>query len=249
MTDETEDQRWERLSHDRVERPLAKRFYKAVAVGEDHSILLDGRTVKTPMKVKLLLPTAKLADAVAAEWRAQDKVINPALMPLTKLANTAIDRVGAERAHVAGEVLGFAANDLVCYRAAEPAGLLALQTLHWSPVLDWARAALNAAFITTAGITHVAQPPAALRSIERHVSTLDDFALTAVHNAMTLTGSALLALMLHARAIGAEAAWTAAHVDEDFQISRWGEDFEARARRGYRKGEFEATAQFLVLIQ
>jgi len=248
MTDETADQRWERLSQERIDRPLPKRFYKIVTVGDDHSILLDGRAVKTPMKKKLALPTAALAEAVAEEWRAQLKVINPALMPLTKLANTAIDRVGTERPHVAGEVVAFAANDLVCYRAGEPAELLSLQTMHWNPVLHWAQAALDAAFQSTIGVSHVAQPAPALKAVERHIADLDDFMLTAVHNTMTLTGSALLALMLQARAISPEDAWAAAHVDEDFQISQWGEDFEAAARRAYRKTEFDATDRFLNLL-
>ncbi|MDE2385778.1 MAG: ATPase [Alphaproteobacteria bacterium] len=236
------------MSRDKVERPLPKRFYKAVSVGEGGAILLDGRPVKTPMKQNLCLPTPALAQAVAAEWQAQDKLIDPAKMPLTKLANTAIDRVGAERAHVAGEVVAFAGNDLVCYRADEPEELVALQRQQWDPVLAWALAALDAGFTFTHGIIHVAQDVHALKAVERHVATLDDFALTGLHNVMTLTGSALIAIMLQARALAPQAAWTAAHVDEDFQISQWGEDFEAADRRAARKAEFEATAQFLALL-
>ncbi len=248
MTDETEDQRWERLSRDRVERPLPKRFYEEVSVSPDRAILLDGRVVKTPMKAKLALPTQALADAVADEWRAQEKVIDPAKMPLTKLANTAIDRVGAERTHVAAEVVAFAGNDLVCYRAMEPAGLLALENQHWNPVLDWAQSALDAEFKSTNGISHVVQPALALMAVKAAAAALDDFTLTATHTTMTLTGSALLALMIQARAINAEAAWAAAHVDEDFQISQWGEDFEAADRRAFRKLEFDATVRFLALL-
>ena len=248
MIDETQDQRCERLSQERIDRPLPKRFYKDVKIGGDRSILLDGRSVKTPMKAKLNLPTVTLAEAVADEWRAQEKFINPALMPLTKLAKTAIDRAGTQRPHVAGEVVAFAANDLVCYRAGEPSELLALQAGHWNPVLYWAQSALDAAFKATVGVTHVPQSPAALEAVEQYIAGLDDFTLTAVHNAMTLTGSALLALMLQARAISAKAAWAAAHVDEDFQIGQWGEDFEAVARRAFRKTEFDATERFLHLL-
>ncbi|MDP8996589.1 MAG: ATPase [Pseudomonadota bacterium] len=248
MVDETPDQRFERLSQDRIDRPLPKRFYKEVFVGPDFSILLDGRGVKTPMKAKLLLPTAELAHAVAEEWRAQVKLINPALMPFTKLANTAIDRVGAERAHIAGEVKNFAGNDLVCYRADKPADLVALQTQHWDKVLVWADDALGAKFKTTKGVIHIAQEPAALQAVELYVAGLDSFALAGVHNVMSLTGSALLALMLHARALSGADIWTAAHVDEDFQIEQWGEDFEAAARRAHRKVEFEATVRFLESI-
>jgi len=247
MVEETQDERWERLSQDRVDRPLPKRFYKLVSVGVDRDILLDGRVVKTPMKAKLVLPTQALAEAVADEWRAQVDVINPALMPLTKLANTAIDRVALERPHIAGEVVAFAGNDLVCYRAETPPDLVALHALAWDPVLHWAQLHLNVAFKTTKGVIHVPQAAEALRAVEHHVAGLDAYALTAVHNAMTLTGSALLALMLHARAISGEACWAAAHVDEDYQASQWGEDFEAVARRKHRKMEFDATLRFLEL--
>ena len=248
MTDETADQRWERLSKDRVDRPLPKRFYKTVTVGDDLSILLDGRAVKTPMKHKLILPTRALADAVANEWRAQEKLINPATMPLTRMANSAIDTVGAARTHVATEIVAYAGNDLVCYRAEAPLELVALQAKAWNPVLAWGHAALDAPFVTTKGIIHVDQSQAALIAIGSNIVDLDDFALTAVHNAMTLTGSALLALMLQAGAIDAEAAWNAAHVDEDFQIAQWGEDDEAARRRQNRKAEFSATEQFMNLL-
>ena len=248
MVDETPDERFERLSQDRIDRPLPKRFYKEVSVGADLSILLDGRGVKTPMKAKLILPTAELAQAVADEWRAQVKVINPALMPLTKLANTAIDRVGAERAHIAGEVRSFAGNDLVCYRADKPAELVALQAQHWDKVLAWSRHALGAQFNVTNGVIHIAQEPSALQAVEQYVARLNSFALAGVHNAMSLSGSALMALMLHARALSGADVWAAAHVDEDFQIKQWGEDFEATARRAHRKVEFDATARFLESI-
>ncbi|MEO9167031.1 MAG: ATP12 family protein, partial [Aestuariivirga sp.] len=170
MAEETPDQRFERLSQDRIDRPLPKRFYKDVSVGADSSILLDGRGVKTPLKAKLVLLTVKLAQAVADEWRVQDKLINPALMPLTKLANTAIDRVGVERAHIAGEVKSFAGNDLVCYRAEQPAELVALQTQHWDRALAWAEKNLGTKFNTTKGVVHIAQPSAALQAVEGHVT-------------------------------------------------------------------------------
>ena len=248
MTDETADQRWERLSKDRVDRPLPKRFYKVVTVGDDLTILLDGRAVKTPMKQKLILPTRVLAEAVAAEWTVVDKLINPALMPLTKLANTAIDTVTTSRTHVLSEIGAYAGNDLVCYRAEKPSDLVALQAKAWDPVLVWAHATLGAEFLKANGVVHVAQPPAALNAIETHMLTLDNFTLTAIHNAMTLTGSALLALMLHARAISAETAWVVAHVDEDFQIAQWGPDTQATQRLEWRKADFYAAARFMELL-
>ncbi len=248
MNDETADERWQRLSQDRVDRPLPKKFYKLAEVGDDLSILLDGRSVKTPLKAKLVLPNAALAKAVAVEWNAQAKLINPATMPLTKLANTALDRAGAERGFVAGEVESFAANDLVCYRAAAPEALVELENQHWNPVVAWANVTLNSTFKTTQAIQHVAQNTATLANIKAHVAALDHFQLTAVHNLTTLTGSALIGFMLHAKAIAPDKAWAAAHVDEDFQINQWGEDFEATQRRKNRKLDFDATMAFLNLL-
>ena len=248
MNDETEDERWQRLSQDRVDRPLPRKFYKLATIGDDLSILLDGRAVKTPLKAKLVLPTTQLAQGVVVEWNGQEKLINPALMPLTKLANTAIDRAGAERNFVAGEIENFAANDLVCYRAAAPEDLVALESQHWNPVIEWANQTLNVTFKTTQAIQHVAQNQETLERIKAHLAGMDVFQLTAVHNLTSLTGSALIAFMLMARAITPENAWAAAHVDEDFQISQWGEDFEATNRRKNRKLDFEATIAFLNLI-
>jgi chaperone required for assembly of F1-ATPase len=248
MSDETEDQRWERLSQDRVDRPLPKRFYKAVSFGNDFAILLDGRNVKTPLKAKLQLPNAAVAEAVAAEWQAQELLINPATMPLTKLANTAIDRAATERAFICDEIKAYAANDLLYYRAEAPAGLVGLQDQHWNPVLTWASTYLSAPFQTTRGIIHITQPAETVTAIDRHVETLDGFHLIIAHNLVTLSGSALLAFKLMAKAASADEVWAAAHVDEDFQISQWGGDHEAKARRDNRKREFGATVMFLSLI-
>lgn len=248
MSDETAAQRWERLSKDRVDRPLPKRFYKAVSVGNDLTILLDGRAVKTPLKQKLILPTRGLAEAVASEWVAVDKVINPALMPLTKLANTAIDTVTASRDHVLREIVAYAGNDLVCYRAEKPSDLVALQAEAWDPVLLWAKATLGTEFLKATGVIHIDQPPEALSAMQSRLSILDNFTLTAIHSAMTLTGSALLALMLHAHATTADQAWAAAHVDEDFQIAQWGPDAQAAQRREWRKADFFAAVRLMELL-
>ena len=169
MSDETEDERWERLSRDRIHRPLPKRFYKSVAVTDQLGIALDGRNVKTPLKAPLVLPTRALAEAVAAEWDAQIDVINPHAMPLTKLANTAIDRAIAEKSKIAAEILEFAGSDMVCYRAESPAGLVLRQTTHWDPIIAWAKADLKVDFATVSTITHKRQSPAALQALEAHI--------------------------------------------------------------------------------
>jgi chaperone required for assembly of F1-ATPase len=245
---ETEDERLQRLSKGRAEKPLPKRFYKDVQVSKENRILLDGRSVKTPLKAVLQLPNRRLADAVAAEWTAQADVINPALMPLTKLANTAIDRATSERIHVVNEIVQYAASDLVLYRADKPEKLVSLQQQHWNPVLDWAQASLDAKFESTAGIVHKTQDERALSALRANVETRDPWRLTAIYLLTTLSGSALLALMLEQNAATPEAIWSAAHVDEDFQVSQWGEDWEARLRRDGRRREFDGLVQFLSLL-
>jgi chaperone required for assembly of F1-ATPase len=249
MSGETEDQRWERLSRDRIHRPLPKRFYKSVAVTEQIGIALDGRNVKTPLKAPLILPNRPLAEAVAAEWNAQIEVINPHVMPLTKLANTAIDRAVVERTKITAEIVEFAGNDLVCYRAESPEGLVRRQTAHWDPIIAWARSDLKASFETVNTITHRRQSDEALQTFETHIAALDQFSFVAVHNLTTLTGSALLATMVAAGKISADAAWLAANVDEDWQIATWGEDAEAEVRRQGRLNEFLACANFLNLAR
>jgi chaperone required for assembly of F1-ATPase len=249
MSGETEDQRFERLSRDRIHRPLPKRFYKSVAVTDQLGIALDGRNVKTPLKALLVLPNRALAEAVAAEWEAQIEVINPHAMPLTKLANTAIDRAAAEKSKITAEILEFAGSDMVCYRAENPEGLVLRQTAHWDPIIAWARSELKASFATVSTITHKRQSDEALQALETHIAALDQFSFVAIHNLTTLSGSALLATMIAAGKISVDAAWLAANVDEDWQIATWGKDTEAMIRREGRLSEFLACAKFLNLAR
>ncbi len=224
-----------------------RRFYTSVAVTEDLGIALDGRPVKTPMRAPLLLPTRALAEAVAAEWAGQGAEINPAAMILTKLANTAIDRVTPDRARIEAEVLDFANSDLVCYRADRPPDLVQRHRAQWDPVIDWARIALDAPFEVTVGIVHKPQPEHAITACALALKDLNDFELAACHSIMTLTGSSLIALMLARRATVPEAAWIAAHVDEDYQVEHWGEDHEAQSRRAARYTEYMACCRFMAL--
>ncbi|HWM49210.1 MAG TPA: ATP12 family protein [Xanthobacteraceae bacterium] len=229
---------------------LRKRFYAAVAVApqDDGSfaIELDGKPVRTPARNVLAAPTRALADALADEWRAQDDVIDPARMPLTRLANTIIDAVTAAREEVAAEVAKYLGSDLVCYRADQPAGLVARQSAQWDPVLDWAREELGARFVLTTGITHVAQPQEAIAAVSGTIPQ-DAWRLGALSVVTTLTGSALLALALAAGAISQEDAWKAAHVDEDWNAEFWGYDELAVKRRAFREAEMKAAAQILAL--
>ena len=232
---------------------LSKRFYQEVAIkdesGNGVALLLDGKTVRTPGKAPLMLPTVKLAEAIAEEWRAQGERIDPATMPLTKLANSAIDGVRESEGAVIDDIMAHAGSDLLCYRAEGPKGLADAQATHWDPVLAWARSALKAPLMVAEGIVHVAQPEASLDAIKRRLQGLDAFRLAALHVMTQLTGSALLALAVALQRLTPEEAWAAVHVDEDFQISQWGEDAEAAKRRAHRGRDFDAAAQMLRLLQ
>jgi len=226
---------------------LRRRFYAKATTGpatDGHAVLLDGKPVRTPARRELKAPSLALAQAIAAEWQDQEDVIDPARMPLTRLANTIIDGVAAVPLPVVEEVGKYLTSDLVFYRAAAPAALAERQAHHWDPILAWARQALGADFRTAAGVVHVAQPDAALAAA-RAVIPVDPWRLGAVHTVTTLTGSALLALAIAAGALSADAAWEAAHVDEDWNMAQWGRDAMALQRRAFRFAEFKAAAAVL----
>jgi chaperone required for assembly of F1-ATPase len=232
--------------------PVLKRFYKHAAAGETDggfALLLDGKMARTPAKKRLVLPTRALAEAIAAEWEAQDSEIDPLRMPLTRLANLAIDRITDEAAAIREDIVRYAASDHVLYRAGEPEGLVALQAAHWDPLLEWARSALDARFIPAEGVNFVTQPEAALAAVRAEAEKWPvPFALAALASLTSLAGSALIALALARGRLTAVEAWNAAHVDEDWNTRQWGEDAEAVNRRTQRFSEFEAAAKMLVLL-
>jgi chaperone required for assembly of F1-ATPase len=234
-------------------RPLLrKRFYRQASVGSEageggFQILLDGKPVRTPLRRPLAAPSAPLAAAIAAEWEAQAESIEPARMPLTRLANAVIDAVMGAEAAVAAEVANYLGSDLVCYRADAPEGLVERQTAIWDPVLGWAHDALGARFVQVQGVVFAAQPDEALAAARAAIPG-DPWRLGAVSSITTLTGSALLALALAHRALDADAVWSAAHVDEDWQMTQWGRDEIALARRDFRHSEMQAAATVLALI-
>lgn len=234
-----------------MQRPLPKRFYDEVTLAQSgalFAVLLDGRPVKTPGKLALALPTQQLAEAVAAEWREQEDVIDPAKMPLTRLVNTVIDRVGPARAQIIEEIVSYAGSDMLCYRAEGPEGLVKRQNEAWNPVLAWAEKELSARMVLVEGVMPVGQLPESLSRIKQLVEKFDDFALGAVASLTNLTGSALLAFAVAGSHLSPEGAWMAAHVDEDWQISQWGEDAEAMRRRALRRLDMVAATDLLHLV-
>jgi chaperone required for assembly of F1-ATPase len=226
---------------------LPRRFYATAttaAVPDGYAVRLDDKPVRTPVRHVLAAPTLALAEAIAAEWQAQHDVIDPAKMPLTRLANAIIDGVADAPLPVAEEIGKYLASDLVFYRAGSPQGLVERQMRHWDPILDWARHALGADFKLGEGVVYVAQPPAALAAARAAIPA-DPWRLGAVNAITTLTGSALIALAMARGALAADAAWQAAHIDEDWNMAQWGRDEMAMARRDFRFAEFQAAATVL----
>lgn len=240
MSDETPMTKAQALS-----RPaLPKRFYADVATErreEGIVVLLDGRPVRTPGRRLLTVPAPRIAEAIAAEWREQGETVDPATMPVTRLVNTALDGVAGAIEAVQADTARFAETDMVCYRAGEPEGLVARQRELWDPLVAWARDALGLELALAEGVMHVAQPEATLGRAQDLLSDLDPVSLAATHVLTTLTGSLVIALALVRGRIAADEAWAAAHVDEDWQISQWGEDAEAMRRRRRNRCELDAA--------
>jgi chaperone required for assembly of F1-ATPase len=227
-----------------------KRFYTTVSlaeVPEGHSILLDGRPVKTPARRALAAPAASVAEAIADEWRVQGEMIDPASMPLTRLANSIVDGVAARSRDVAADIAKYFGSDLLFYRADAPEGLVNRQALHWDPILTWATKALGARFTLVEGVMHVRQPDAAVRAASAAIPG-EPWTLGALHSLTTLTGSGLLALAVLRRFRDPKAIWDAANVDEDWNMEQWGRDEIALERRAARRAEFDAAALVLEVM-
>lgn len=224
-----------------------KRFWKTVAIVDD-TIELDGRPVRTPARAALALPTRQLAEAVAEEWRQVGESLDPRAMPLTGLANAAIDQIAPDPAPFAAELARYGESDLLCYRADSPAPLVERQAAQWDPLLDWARTRYDVHFETTAGIMHRPQPPATIARLQEVVAALDPFRLAALSPLVTITGSLVAAMALLEGAVDPETVWRAAQLDEDWQAEQWGEDELATRARNVRRADFDAAVRFLGLL-
>lgn len=227
-----------------------RRFWQEVAVSpssQGFAVTLDGKPVRTPARRALEVHSVALAEAIAAEWRAQDKTVDLRAMPLTRLAATALDRVAEARADVERQLLAFAATDLLCYRADGPADLVARQNEIWQGLLDWLAAAHDARLTVTAGVVPVAQPETALTALSQALARLDLFELMAVHTAAAAAGSLVIALALGAGAVDTDYAVAAAELDEAYQAEEWGIEEEAAARRAATADDLRLAARFLAL--
>jgi chaperone required for assembly of F1-ATPase len=226
--------------------PQRKRFYKdigtAATVG-GFAVTLDGKPIRTPSRRKVVAPTSGIAAAIAAEWNAQGETIDPLTMPLTRFANSVAEVTDRADA-VADDVAKYLGSDLLFYRAGHPEALVAREAAFWDPVLAWAANALGAHFILSEGIVHVTQPEQAIKAA-RGVFPADPWSVAALHLVTTVTGSALLALALLRGALDSDEVWAAAHVDDDWNVEKWGVDEEVAARRAARFMDFRAAVTIL----
>jgi chaperone required for assembly of F1-ATPase len=228
-----------------------KRFWTEVAVVEQEGgwgIALDGRPVRTPARAPLVMPGKPLADAIAQEWLEAGEDVDPRAMPLTGLANAAIDRVAPDRLAFAAGLARYAEADLACYRAQGPGALVERQSASWDELLGWARRRFDVDFVTTDGLIHVAQPSATVERLAQAVAALDAFHLAGLSPLVTLGGSLVAALAVLEGAIAPEAAWDSVTLDEHWQRDQWGSDAEAEAALENKRRDFLAAARFLSLL-
>lgn len=225
-----------------------KRFWKEATVDAELGVRLDDRPVRTPGRTPLLLPTGMLAEAIADEWRNVAEDIDPGAMPLTGLANAAIDHIVPDPVAFAAGLAAYGESDLLCYRADGPLDLVERQASLWDPPLDWARDRYDVHFEIATGVMHRAQPDATIERLGAAIAARAAFELAPLSPIVTITGSLVLALALAERAMPADAVWAAANLDEDWQAEKWGEDALAvKAREAHRR-DFEAAARFLSLV-
>ena len=227
--------------------PRRKRFHAKSGVAEvagGFAVTLDDRPIRTPSGRQVVAPRREIAEAIAAEWDAQQEFIDPLTMPMTRFANSVVDAVVDRVDAVTEDIVKYFGSDLLFYRAGHPEALVAREAALWDPLLFWAADTLGAHFILAEGIVHVRQPESAVAAARAALPT-DPWSIAALHVVTTLTGSALLALALLRGVVDRDQAWATAHVDEDWNIEQWGVDEEVAARRAARLVDFRAAAGIL----
>lgn len=229
-----------------------KRFWsetRVQACDGGFTVVLDGRSVRTPAKAAFVLPSRALAERCAAEWDAQDARIDPNVMPMTRTANSAIDKVGAQHGEVAELLAAYGDSDLTCYRADAPEGLVAAQAAAWDPLLDWLEESLGVRLQPRTGIMHRPQDPAALARLTQEVHQLDAFLLAGFHDLVSLSGSLVIGFAVARGRLDPAEGWTLSRIDEDWQARLWGEDEEAAAQAALKRQAFLDAAEFFRLTE
>ena len=228
-----------------------KRFWNSAEVIDadaGYGIALDGRRVKTPARADLLLPAEPLARCIAAEWNDSGEEVAPRSMPLTGLANAAIDHIAPDKQSYAAGIAAYGETDLVCYRAEGPDRLVQWQAESWDALLGWARRRFDVDFVCQTGIMHVSQPQDTVRKLAHAVAALDPFRLAGLSPLVTIGGSLIAGLAVLEQMMPAESAWEAVSLDDRWQLEKWGADAEAQAALDMRRQDFLAAARFLDLL-
>jgi len=229
-----------------------KRFWQDVSiskVGNGYSVLLDGRGVNTPAKAPLILPTLHLAEAVAAEWREQIEVVDPAAMPFTGAANAALDKVKNQFGEVAGLVSAYAETDLFCYRAEAPRELVERQQRAWDPMLNWSRDVLNAPLNIAHGVMFIRQPQQSISALQSCVNKFNPFELTALYDLVGLSGSLVAGLAVVEGHETPESVWDICQVDETWQKEQWGQDEIAEELTLGKRTKFLQAVKFFATLR
>lgn len=231
-----------------------KRFYKAVTVEADDvasafAVMLDRKSVQTPARKALQVPGATLAQAIAVEWEAQGDEIVVGSMPLTQVAATALDRISPDVAAYAQQIAAYGETDLLCYRADNPAILVARQMATWQPLVEWVGDAFSAPLTITHGVTPIGQPPGSLTALQAAVAAHNIFEMSALGLATTASGSLIIGLALSQGRLDADAAFEAGYLDEIWQVEKWGTDEEAEASRATARADLKTAAQFFELCR
>ncbi|GLQ21946.1 ATP12 family protein [Algimonas porphyrae] len=209
---------------------MARRFYADVTVDRDRNgwfIRLDGRALKTPGKRPIRVPSQRVADLLKAEWdavpAAEDGEIDPALMPITRLANVASEGVADRREALIADARNYAGTDLLSYRAPDPADFVARQTAAWDPWIDWA-AERGVRLETTDSIRAIDQAETSLDTVADYACGLPDFAMTLFVHLVAVYGSAVLAMAVMEQALEAGEAFDLSRIDELYRAEIWGVD-------------------------
>ena len=213
-----------------------------------HTVTLDGKPLRTPARAPFVVPTDSLGQAIAGEWRAQQEHIRPESMPMTRLANSAIDKIPVQFDETVEALSAYAETDMTCFRADGPERLVARQSALWDPPLTWLRQNHGIALIQTVGVIAVDQPERAIGAFRDWLAAQTPFGLMALHDLIGMSGSIVLARALTENALSAEAAWEAAILDEMWNIELWGEDEEAAETRNAKRAEFAAAYRFWELL-
>ena len=226
-----------------------KRFYECAVAASipkgGYTINLDGKPIKTPSKRTLIVPTRSLADVIATEWGKQGDTVQFRTLPLTKLANSAVDYVMTQRKSVICELVACGQIDLLCYRSPDSEELLARQEKSWQPLLDWAESCLGVALIITNGVVPIRQGNEQIARLREVLSEQKPFFLSGLLSATFATQSVVIALALGKSHITPFEAWSVGMLDEIYQTELWGDDLEKSKRLAELRFEIEAAGRFM----